>query len=154
MILEFYIFLIVLLFAYKKKKNKVYPTTSTHYHPAQRLVQWKPEAAEALSTTKLCWDSNPLCVALCCNINFINITASTLSCIYGFCRTKRKWKCYQNFNPFLFIYFYLFCSQFCADAGVTEKYKVKELSELRSLYYVWVCLQFCVLIWTENILNK
>lgn len=70
------------------------------------MVQWKPEAAAALSATKLCWSSNLLCAAFCCNINFINITASSLPCIYEFFKTKSKWKCYQNLNSF-FIFFKL-----------------------------------------------
>lgn len=137
-------FFIVLLFAYKKIRM-ILPLI-THW-----MVQWKPQAAGALSATKLCWNSNPLCVAFCCNINFINITANTFM---GLCKPERKCKCYQTFHPFLYIYFYLFCHKFCADAGVTEEYKAKELSELRSLFYVHVCVQFCVLVWTENILHK
>lgn len=110
------------------KKVRMILPLRTHW-----MVQWKPQAAGVLSATKLCWNSNPLCVAICCNINFINITANTFM---GLCKSERKCKCYQTFHPFFNIYFYLFCHKFCADAGVTGEYKAKELSELRSFFYV------------------
>lgn len=112
----------------------------------------EPQAAEVLSSRKVHSNSNPLCVAFCFNLNFVNITGSTLAHSYWALQDQKQMKMLSKLSPF-FYYYFLLCLQYCADAKFQMNTKVKEISELRSLYYVFVYAVFAH-IWMGNICFK
>lgn len=83
------------------QKNDEYSTT---YSTLECSVEASSSYHQVLSSREQCSNSNPFCVAFCCNLNFINITGSILAHSYWALQDQKQMKMLSKLSPPFFFF--------------------------------------------------